>query len=84
MLPVPVEDLIIDFLPLTQREPVDYTDVIALSARKDDIASCLAVLMAGAGLDPRKVVTGGYATAQYLNTLPDMPENAIVADMRGS
>lgn len=83
MLPVPVEDLIIDFLPLTQREPVDYTDVIALSARKDDIASCLAVLMAGAGLDPRKVVTGGYATAQYLNTLPDMPENAIVADMRG-
>lgn len=79
MLPVPVDNLIIDFHPVNSNINDDYTDIIAACVKKTSLETYLNIL-AEAGADPANVSIGAYPAACYMNNLQDMPENWILLD----
>lgn len=81
MLPVPVEDMVIDFHPAAPPAKADHTDIVAVALEKEGFVRLLAN-MAAAEIDPQKVIVSGYATAQTVAALADIPEEAIVVDLR--
>jgi len=80
MLPVPVDNLIIDFHPVNSSINGDYTDIIAAAVKKTSLETYLNIL-AAAGADPKTVSIGAYPTARYMSSLKDMPGNWILLDL---
>ena len=83
MLPIPVDNLIIDFHPVNANLNGNYTDIIAVSVNKTSLETYLNIL-SKTGADPKTVSIGAYPFACYMSSLKDMPENWILLDLDNS
>jgi type II secretory pathway component PulL len=64
-LPLPVENQVVDFLPLDQENTDQTTDLLIASVEQDELQFYLDQL-ASAGLDPEVVTINGHASASVL------------------
>jgi type II secretion system protein L len=80
LLPVPPEDIILTFQSFQLSDHRDRTELITASVEQSTLSSYLNILESH-GIDPEIVTAGGYALAQYMFGLPDMPENWILLDI---
>jgi len=81
LLPYPVEDLIVDYIPAGPGSG-DDSDLIAAAVRKSTIAALLAVL-GPQGIDPATITVGGFATAICLAGTTEPTAEWVLADADG-
>ncbi len=83
MLPIPVDEVLTDFLAVRPvPDQPEQTDIVALAVAKSDLQTCLDMFSAF-GVEPRTLMPGTYPTVACLGSIKDMPENWILLDMRG-
>jgi type II secretion system protein L len=75
-LPLPVEDVIIDFHAVNS---ADHTDLIAAAIETEKLKSYLDTL-AAFDIEPEIVTAGGFPAALCLANFAEMPENAVIVD----
>ena len=76
MVPVPAEDLIVDF---TMIDRSDTSRVLAASARREDVAQYLALLKAH-GLDPEVMNVGCVPILSWLLNQEGIPDDGLIVD----
>ncbi len=79
-LPFPVDELIIDFRAIQLPSQAEGTDIIAAAIEKKQILFYMDRLQK-AKLDPEILTVGGFATAQALCRMTDIPENGLFIDI---
>jgi len=79
-MPIPVEELIIDFQILKRADSDDYTDIIAASVEASRLKSYLD-LLASYTIEPQIVTVGGYPAALRLAALDDISDNFLFVDI---
>ncbi len=79
-LPVPVENLIIDFHILKLSDPADNNDILAACLEKNELQSCLNSL-ASFNINPEVVTPGGYSMALCLTNLANVSGSWLLADI---
>jgi hypothetical protein len=77
LMPLPVEDLIVDFHITTLSDSSDHTDLIAAAVEKIYLQHFLEIL-AAFNIEPDIVTPGGFSTALYLANLSLMPEKWLL------
>ena len=83
LLPLPVDDLIIDFHPLKLPEQKDQTDIIATTVEKSKIRIYLDILT-DFKINPEIVTFGGYALAVCLTKLSETNGHTVVINFNGN
>lgn len=80
ILPVPVENLIIDFNAI-ETDPTDTnTDLLTASVNREYLETFINQLTRFQ-IDPIIITPGGYSQAQCLLNLMDIPENSVFLDI---
>jgi type II secretory pathway component PulL len=83
-LPFPIEDMVIDFHPISDllREPETrkYSDIIAAAAENTTIKSYIDTLELFK-LEPETITVSGYAAALCLTRFANIPENCLFMDI---
>ena len=79
-LPVPIEDLIVDFQAIQPATDKNRTDILAALVEKSHLESYLTVL-ADFDIQPEIVTCGGYGISRLLIQLPDFPPKGLVVDI---
>ena len=81
-MPIPIERLLIDFHRIESGGDESHTHLIAATVDTTQMQEFLD-LLAGYGIDPEIVTAGGYPAALCLSHLGDLPENAVLLDLKG-
>lgn len=79
-LPVPVEDVIIDFQPIKSPDAKDESDIIAASVEKSRLKLYLDSLVS-LKAEPEIITVGGYAACLCLTKFSNIPENCLFMDI---
>ena len=79
-LPFPIEDLIVDFVPLELPENMGAKNLISASVEKSKIQFFLDTL-AGFNIEPEIVTVGGCMTAMFLANFLDSRQNWVFIDI---
>ena len=79
-LPMPIEDLIMDFQTVHPTASKDRTGILAALVEKSHLESYLAIL-ADFKIQPEIVTCGGYGIGRLLARLPDFPPKGLVVDI---
>ena len=79
-LPFPIEDLIVDFVPLELPENMGAKNLISASVEKSKIQFFLDTL-AGFNIEPEIVTVGGCSTAMFLANFLDSRQNWVFIDI---
>ena len=79
-LPVPMDDLIMDFHAVTFPDHADYTNLVAMAVKKSGLQSYLDMLTSF-GIEPKTVTVGGFPTALRLANQADCPDNFLFVDV---
>ncbi|MCP4110107.1 MAG: pilus assembly protein PilM [Desulfobacteraceae bacterium] len=82
-LPFPVEELVMDFHPVTNSKRVpdaNHTDIIAAAIEKAKIQSYMDILVS-LDMEPEIITVGGYPAALCLARFSNTPENWMFADI---
>lgn len=82
-LPFPVEELIIDFIPLEMPDDSNTKNIITASVKKSKLQSYLDTL-ATFNMEPQIVTVGGYQTALCLANYLDSHKNWLFIDINKS
>ena len=67
-LPFPIDQQIVDFIPLTKNEQQDTTSILISAIKQDELKYYLDLLKQ-AGIDPEGVTLNGHATAMAMASL---------------
>ena len=81
-MPIPIEELVIDFHRIETGGEVPVTRLIAATVDTGRMQSFLEIL-SGWGIDPEIVTAGGYPAALCLSRMGDLPENSVLIDLKG-
>ena len=81
MLPFPLDEVIIEFHPIKRDGQGEQTDVIAAACNVSGLKSILD-LLDNHHINPEIVTVSGYPSALCLAQLGDLPENALIVDVR--
>ncbi len=76
-LPIPVENIVIDFQAVTLS---DHTDLIAAAVEKSQLTAYIEIL-ASYGIDPKTVTAGTFPTAYWLSRHSQYPDNFLLVDV---
>jgi hypothetical protein len=79
-LPVPLEDVIIDFQPIKSPDTKDQSDIIAASVEKRTLKLYLDSLIS-LKTEPEIITAGGYAACLCLAKFSNIPENCLFMDI---
>jgi general secretion pathway protein L len=79
-LPFPIEDLIVDFMPLELPEKTGAKNLISAAVEKTKMQFYLDAL-AGFNIEPEIVTVGGCSTAMYLANFLDKGQNWLFIDI---
>ena len=79
-LPFPVEDLVIDFLPVKRSESGIGTDILVGCVNKDRLSECLSTL-SEFNLHPDMLTVSGLPVAHCLCRQDNFPEDGLIMDM---
>lgn len=80
-LPFPIDDVVVDFHALKLDGQGDQTDLIAAVCKTDSLRSILEML-AARRIQPEIVTVSGFPSALCLSRLGQLPESALVVDVR--
>ena len=80
-LPFPIDDVVVDFHALKLDGQSEQTDVIAAACNANSLRDILDLLTAR-GIHPEIVTVSGFPSALCLSRLGNIPENALVVDVR--
>jgi hypothetical protein len=80
-LPFPIDDVVVDFHALKLDGQGEQTDVIAAACNANGLRNILDLLTAR-GIHPEIVTVSGFPSALCLGRLGNIPENALVVDVR--
>ncbi|MFZ0611533.1 MAG: type II secretion system protein GspL, partial [Desulfobacterales bacterium] len=81
MLPFPLDEVVVDFHPIKLDGQGEETDVIAAACNVAGLKSILD-LLGTRHIDPQIVTVSGYPSALCLARLGDLPDNALIVDVR--
>ncbi|MDZ7583087.1 MAG: type II secretion system protein GspL [Deltaproteobacteria bacterium] len=81
MLPFPLEEVVIEFHPIKLDGHGEQTDLIAAACNVSGLSSILGLLGAR-HINPEIVTVSGYPSALCLARLGDLPDNALIVDVR--
>ena len=81
MLPFPLDEVVIEFHPIKLDGQGEQTDVIAAACNVSGLKSILD-LLDNHHINPEIVTVSGYPSALCLAQLGDLPENALIVDVR--
>jgi type II secretion system protein L len=81
-MPVPIDQLVIDFHRIDSGVEEPNTRLIAATV---DTARMQALLdlLSGWGIDPEIVTAGGYPAALFLSRMGNIPGNSVLVDLKG-
>ena len=79
-LPFPIEDLIVDFIPIDLSENTGVKNLISVAMEKSKIQFYLDAL-AGLNIEPEIVTVGGCSTAMFLANFLDSRQNWLFIDI---
>ena len=80
-LPFPIDEVVVDFHALKLDGQGDQTDLIAAACKADGLRSILEML-AARRIQPEIVTVSGFPSALCLSRLGQLPESALVVDVR--
>ena len=81
-MPLPIEDLVIDYHRIETDSDEPHTQLIAATVDTERMQAYLEVL-SGYGIDPEVVTADGFSAAMCMSLLGDLPENAVLVDLKG-
>ena len=81
-MPIPIEQLVIDFHRIETGGDEAATRLIAATVHTERMQGFLDIL-SGWGIDPEIVTAGGYSVALCLSLLGDIPANSVLVDLKG-
>lgn len=79
-LPLPIQDLYIDYALIKSAEPAEHASLVAAAVEKSLLKGFMEALSA-VNIEPEIIVPGTYATALCLSGHPRVPQKWVLADL---
>lgn len=80
MLPLPVEDLIIDFHILKLSDKTDRSDLLTASIQKAEL-KCYTDTLSALNIHPKRITIGGYSPVIYMTFMSQTPDQWLYMDI---